>query len=259
MNDANIGVDDNREYLERGVQTEDALNVIQLGLATMSITSAERNSEEDFVSPGHIPSDADSLPETQGAYTHPSEMDQVDPATGVQGPEDSTYPGELVDDTLRVLKRQSSKQPRLPSTRTLKSISARVVSLPETAPVYTLKTSTEYIARRVVSNPDGLQGPHLDSDDLLESYEHVHAPRSRVRVETHGTDIPHTPSPPSSPDSVVIISNKPQLSEDFLQKNASKDELSCDYNKANGNSVVFLLLSCLTVVHRMDQLGKVAS
>lgn len=241
-----------KDYSEHGVQTEDALNVMQSGLAVMSITSAGGDEQKYSVSPVHKSSDVASPLETRGAYTDLSEMCHVDFVASVQRSESSTSPGEITD-TLRVLKRQSSKQPRLPSTRTLKSVSARIVSLPDTAPVYSVKTSADFITRRVVSlptpldpNTDELPSPHLGPDDLLESYEHIHLPRSRVRVETHGTDMPHTPSPPSSPDSVVIISDKAQLSDDFLQKKTSKDELSCEYNQDNGRFWLFPLFASVS-------------
>lgn len=263
MHDDDNGIDASKDYLERGVQTESALNVMQSG-STIT-TSAGGAREKRTVSPGHKPFDISSSSETQGAYTHPSGKGCVDLTAGVQDPEDLSSQVDLTD-SLRILKRQLSEQPRLPSTRTLKSASARIVSLPESAPVYSVRTSTDSITRRVVSlptptdsNPDGLPSPCLDTDELLESYEHVCVPRSRVRVETNGIDILHTPSPPSSPDSVVIISDKPQLSEDFLQKNVVKDEMSCNQTTNKGNSAGIPLHLLLTLMNRMYQLDKIAT
>jgi hypothetical protein len=42
---------------------------------------------------------------------------------------------------------------------------------------------------------------------------------SRIRVRPLSVDGPHTPSPPSSPDSVLIIENNHQLPETFLRNN----------------------------------------
>ncbi|PCH43777.1 hypothetical protein WOLCODRAFT_164715 [Wolfiporia cocos MD-104 SS10] len=39
----------------------------------------------------------------------------------------------------------------------------------------------------------------------------------RIRVQSHGAELSHTPSPPSSPESVVIIAHKNELADGFLR------------------------------------------
>lgn len=112
-------------------------------------------------------------------------------------------------------------RPAAASSQTLKSVSARIVSLPETISKYSAKQDTP--GRRVVSMPERRKSP-LSSPQILSPYmepdsfiAEVESP-ARVRVRSVATDTPHTPSPPSSPDSVVFIANKSPLPEQFLRK-----------------------------------------
>ncbi|EKM54495.1 uncharacterized protein PHACADRAFT_210292 [Phanerochaete carnosa HHB-10118-sp] len=112
-------------------------------------------------------------------------------------------------------------RPAATGAQTLKPVSPRIVSLPETVSKYSAKQET--ISRRVVSMPEGRKGPlpspqtlspHMDHDSFVSEMESP----ARVRVHSAATDIPYTPSPPSSPESVVFIANKSPLAEQFLRK-----------------------------------------
>ncbi|KAI0329442.1 hypothetical protein GY45DRAFT_1279926 [Cubamyces sp. BRFM 1775] len=118
-----------------------------------------------------------------------------------------------------------------PTTLLGRQPSSRVFSLPEATPKFTMKRALGKKTARIVSMPaapprkpsEGLDistnaGDPFGSDDE----EHT-----RVRVKSQATDVPYTPSAPSSPDSVVIIANNSnQLSNDFLRPRP--DDLSSD-------------------------------
>lgn len=139
---------------------------------------------------------------------------------------------EQVDDSVDMKSdvREYQRHPlsyKLPKDRTLKSISARVVSLPETASAFSAKRVVGRIAR-VVSQPErnksviysDISSPLSDgqdtSCDILDPFVSESHQRARVRVRSNVTDLPHTPSPPSSPESVLIIADKTQLPKGFL-------------------------------------------
>ncbi|CAL1707639.1 unnamed protein product [Somion occarium] len=164
--------------------------------------------------------------ECSGACTHTFRPDDTD---SVQDASDQVESDSMTS-SLRVYKQQSreNQSQRLPSCRTLKSASARVVSLPETSPLYSVKKSADIAKKRVVSLPERmlLNDPSDNYDLCTDAY----LLRSRVRIESHGTDIPYTPSPPSSPESVIIIADKPHISRGFLQRHIPIEEATDDVN-----------------------------
>lgn len=118
----------------------------------------------------------------------------------------------------------------LPTTLANKMPTPRVVSLPEATPKFRLRRVFEKKARVVSmpaaatrnASPHSLDGP----DDPFVSEDEA---RSRVRVRSQATDVPYTPSAPSSPDSVVIIANNSnQLSNDFLRPRVEEPPESDD-------------------------------
>lgn len=107
------------------------------------------------------------------------------------------------------------------------------------------------VERRVISMPDDISGQHikLDSQNGMRvvsmpeylaaavdlSLDSIESPsagasfgssyiekRHRVRVCPPPSDIPHTPSPPSSPESILIIDSHAQLPDGFLRQRYSK-------------------------------------
>jgi len=132
------------------------------------------------------------------------------------------------------------------------SIQSRMVSLPNPLPPTTVKA--EFEARgRIVTMPE--RGAHsnfsigqklalssqLDSPEhSLDSWESPGSTSGRDQRRPYPYDLPQTPSPPSSPDSVMIIGNNTQVSGSFL-KRTQEDEhgeshiclCPIEYNQAN--------------------------
>lgn len=116
------------------------------------------------------------------------------------------------------------------SYRTLKLPSARIVSLPETSSLYSARRTLESVTTRTVSNPERSCAHRQDTsysvdplDISTESDVFVSGSQvlTRTRVRVNAKDAPYTPSPPSSPDSVVIIADKSQLPRGFLRNKAA--------------------------------------
>ena len=113
--------------------------------------------------------------------------------------------------------------------------SARIVSLPETVSEYSEKrVLRRTIKKRVVSMPvKSDQTITTNVDSSLESEASVenilpdNERPSRVRVCSNLTDTPRTPTPPSSPDSIVIIGSESQISERFVRGSAYTQESPC--------------------------------
>ena len=141
----------------------------------------------------------------------PSSADSTDQSTGDQSPP------ATIHTITRTLKRPHVfyLRPATTGAHTLKSPSARVVSLPETVSKYSARQET---SRRIVSMSER-SSTHVHSDN--DQYCPDNDTPARVRVQSIATDLPHTPSPPSSPDSVVFIANKSPLPAGFLQKKTS--------------------------------------
>jgi len=103
----------------------------------------------------------------------------------------------------------------------VKDVERRVVSMPQDKPVQHFITGS-----RVVSMPEyttatvdlSLDTPDSESYSVGASFDYGIEKR-RVRVRPASSDVPRTPSPPSSPDSVLIINSHAQLSDGFLRKN----------------------------------------
>ncbi|KAI0695461.1 hypothetical protein BC835DRAFT_1414851 [Cytidiella melzeri] len=121
-----------------------------------------------------------------------------------------------IETTARSFKRTHFPQ-RRPSGATVapRSASTRIVSLPETVPEYSEKKTLRRIVKmRVVSLPAKSDKPTPDmlsvagspgSEQFGENILPDHDRPSRIRVCSNATDTPCTPSPPSSPESIVII------------------------------------------------------
>ncbi|KAJ4483217.1 hypothetical protein J3R30DRAFT_3216645, partial [Lentinula aciculospora] len=110
----------------------------------------------------------------------------------------------------------------------------RIVSLPETSPPSRIKSDT--IRDRVVSMTEQVKASLVSSADnsissdcfessvdtsqsqLSSDLGNVSARRTRPR---HSLAYPQTPSPPSSPESIMIIGNNMQVPSTFLRQNAN--------------------------------------
>ncbi|RDX55098.1 hypothetical protein OH76DRAFT_1452815 [Lentinus brumalis] len=110
-----------------------------------------------------------------------------------------------------------------PTALVNKQPTSRVVSLPEATPKFRMKQILERKTVRIVSMPLTTSKRFDTSSDSLDVSGDIFVSedeeRPRVRVRSQATDVPHTPSAPSSPDSIVIIANNSnQLSTDFLRQ-----------------------------------------
>lgn len=219
-----------KSYVERAVQTDSSTQVsagvqvdVHAGAPCRTITAFDIRGEpttlsELILSP---PRSRSVSVQDQSAYN-----DQSSYAGDVDVVED--VPVDMTTE-LREYKRHPPSY-KLQRDRTLKSVSARIVSLPETTPAYSAKRIMERKAR-VVSHPEqgtfvmysNTSSPLSDrldiSYDTPDPFVSESVQRTRVRVRSNVTDLPRTPSPPSSPESVVIIADKSQLPKGFL-KNA---------------------------------------
>lgn len=229
-----------KEYVDCAVQTDGIVQVdagVQVDdpaatqhhrmIAAVDIRGGPTTLSELILSPPRSRRRSTSVSlQNQGAYTE----QQLSHAGDGDVPDgDSADMGS----SIREYKRQPLSY-GLPKGRTLKSVSARIVSLPETATSYSAKKAVEK-TRRVVSQPErskymvhsDASSPFSDRLDIsyetLDPFSEAHQ-RTRVRVRSNATDLPHTPSPPSSPESVVIIADKSQLPKGFL-RNALEDDL----------------------------------
>ncbi|KAJ4001602.1 hypothetical protein F5050DRAFT_1723505 [Lentinula boryana] len=111
----------------------------------------------------------------------------------------------------------------------------RIVSLPETSPPSRIKSDT--IRDRVVSMTEQVKVPLTSSDadnslssdcfetsidtsqSQLSDLGNISTRRTRLR---NSLTYPQTPSPPSSPESIMIIGNNMQVPNSFLRRNVTQ-------------------------------------
>lgn len=215
-------------YADKGVQTDDDSFRTLLSSPSFSAVSTPVYRHSPTTMTGSV---------ATSNHTYPSVMLDNTFGQGLQsdeddfGSNDETSPSHSISSITRAYKRQHLPFSRPAGLVTLKHPSSRIVSLPETTPAYSVKTVLDKTTPRVVSMPlPSVQSPPSDQDDFNEysreetSFFFRHGYPSCTTVLDHFSEAPHTPSPPSSPDSVVIIANKDQLSEEFLRNRAQNEE-----------------------------------
>ncbi|KAG2368090.1 hypothetical protein BDR07DRAFT_1605689 [Suillus spraguei] len=113
-----------------------------------------------------------------------------------------------------------------------KSVERRVISMPDDMSPQHVKLDSQN-GMRVVSMPEYLAAAvdlSLDSVELPSAGASFGSSyfekRHRVRVYPPPSDLPHTPSPPSSPESILIIDSHAQLPDGFLRRRYSKKTAS---------------------------------
>ncbi|KAI0645703.1 hypothetical protein C8Q79DRAFT_910687 [Trametes meyenii] len=202
-----------KEYIERSIQTDalpDNSSLTPLSVAPQTGQNEARHPDEASHSPS---AHSRSSTLNDGAYND-SQVDFSFDSISSEGNRSMTT-------TTRVYKR-----PQLPSNKPTTLVegqsSSRVFSLPEATPRFRMKNLLSKKTARIVSGPACT--PRMPCEDLdistnagdpfgSDGEEHT-----RVRVKSQATDVPYTPSAPSSPDSVVIIANNSnQLSSEFLR------------------------------------------
>ncbi|KXN91052.1 hypothetical protein AN958_03119 [Leucoagaricus sp. SymC.cos] len=115
----------------------------------------------------------------------------------------------------------------------LASISDRIASLPETSPPHRIGQEQTV---RLVSMPESLKALRYSQDRLArysDRPEHFNLSlTSDGTTQTKSSDaehglldgVPPTPSPPSSPESVMIIGNETRVPQTFLRPKSSTDD-----------------------------------
>jgi hypothetical protein len=125
---------------------------------------------------------------------------------------------------------RKAKQSQLPLQRPAHSYmrTQRIATMPEHGPI----DLTKLASARVVSMPQRIRpvaafppSPVTKLVDYSSDFSRLSITPDRgprARVISHGSEWPNTPSPPSSPESVMIISTNVQLPQSFLRRQSPK-------------------------------------
>ena len=193
---------DTRHYVDRAIQTDNPTSTACTFDESSSSLIIKTSSDMDMSSSSIVLTSAAQSDTSIAVYNDAYSHDELPLLSS---------PPASIKTTERVLKASNER-----NIKSFRSSTSRVVSLPETVSAYSAKKTLEKTAR-VVSNPEYLKhrtrSPADDSsfsDHSLDPFSGTQR-ASRVRVRSTATDIPHTPSPPSSPESIVIIANKTHL------------------------------------------------
>jgi hypothetical protein len=246
-------------YVDRGIQTISPPATIWLA---RSVSSSTQNSSTRAHN-GSLSEYSSNAPTSTHAHSRSSS--KLDSAYSHSLPPDSPSPVRSMITARRTFKRQKTPYSR-PSPEKLQT---RVVSLPDNPPMYRTDAARDSTTLRVVSVPDHLPSSYMsignntpDVTDPSLCLDHsVFAgdeKNSRIRVRPPQVNTPHTPSPPSSPDSVLFIDDNHQLSKTFLCHNSvqkSQQLLSDD----DGAHEAFFDFSLIYDFCRLDNLGYFAA
>jgi hypothetical protein len=230
-------------YVDRGTQT-----VISTPISSWpgrSVSSSKNSSTHAHN--GSLSDYSSNAPTSTLSYSRSSSL--LDGAYSRSLPPDSPSPVRSAIMTRRIYKRQKTPYSR-PSSQKFKK---RVVSLPKDPPMHHTETTHESTTRRVVSLPDRIPSSPMfarsnTSSDVINTSLFVdHSifagedQLSRIRVRRPSMEEPHTPSPPSSPDSVLIIEDHHQLAEAFLRNNTVRNSPRL-FSDDEGVSNIYLCL-----------------
>lgn len=134
----------------------------------------------------------------------------------------------------------------------------RVVSFPESAAFKSLSDNTRIpgddgVSLRVVSMPSyelnnnaSMRSPGSTQEDLSSTVEYLdssldtsyHSGTGSMHPDARGfppSDMPMTPSPPSSPESVLVIGNESRVSKAFLRQCNMSSSKTCDAEDEAGD------------------------
>lgn len=229
-----------KEYAERGVQTD----------AIASKTSPAPPSSHSMDTPEEL---QDQATRPQEPASSPLSNRSREPTDGSSAyihdqPDFSFDSGTSADKSMTTTTRTYEMEQislNRPTALVSKQPTSRVVSLPEATPKFRMKQILERKTVRIVSMPLTTSKRFDTSSDSLDVSGDIFVSedeeRPRVRVRSQATDVPHTPSAPSSPDSIVIIANNSnQLSTDFLrQQTIEESPPDSDEGTAEAASIVF--------------------
>lgn len=146
-------------------------------------------------------------------------------------------PDRSISNDRRVIKPRLT--PNFPS-RVTQIISSRIISEPTTVPSFSVKSQIAS-QQRVVTMPEDIRSQRLQKEFVLYPPEYEDSPvetsnsfstsegsSSFARADVITTDISHSSSSPSSPDSVVIIHNKYHISQAFLRPTSVQTKVRTD-------------------------------
>ncbi|OSD06870.1 hypothetical protein PYCCODRAFT_774966 [Trametes coccinea BRFM310] len=215
-------------YVERGVQTDPSAQVSPTSPSSHLDVSSRPN-----VAIVEVPAESSPLPDSHSRSS--TQFDSAYSHTSAEisfGSTDSEA-NQSMTTTNRAYKRVQLPANR-PSTLAERHSSTRVFSLPEATPKFRMKNILGRKTARVVSMP--VANPR-DISDALDVSTNAGDPfgsedeeYTRVRVKSQATDVPYTPSAPSSPDSIVIIANTSnQLSSEFLRPRLEDSSSESDH------------------------------
>ncbi|KAG2146026.1 uncharacterized protein EDB93DRAFT_1150597 [Suillus bovinus] len=202
-----------KEYVDRGVQTS-SVGVPQ---ATSDDCDSRPLSREITIELPSVDSELPPSPflvDDNNAYSR-SNLQHNSPVSPMCAP--------LI--SRRVPRRKLFLVERRPEGKT---VERRMISMPDDMLARHINLDS-HNGMRVVSMPEYLAAAADLSLDSIESpsagasfgSSYVEK-RHRVRVCPPPSDVPHTPSPPSSPESILIIDSHTQLPDGFLRQRYSK-------------------------------------
>lgn len=142
----------------------------------------------------------------------------------------SSSPAQSITTSRRALKPQ--QLPAQFPSQASQVDTPRIASLPETMSLFSAKSQLDSASQRIVSMPENIKtlirtrkfamysSDYNDiSTSTVDSFVSGDGNRFLVEASSRLDQIPCTPSPPSSPESVVIIDSAYNLSEMFLRNN----------------------------------------
>lgn len=211
-------------YHSRGVQTEDIVPLQSSLCDTQPRSSSEYTPAGDFATPAVGLSSESIRSQILGALAYEGAYIR---------PQASEY-----SELLPLVSYKNQKYAGLNTNRPSHShvVSKRVVSLPDPS---AQEAVTSERNMRIVSMPEFTRFSTLNHRTMLQSsqtnssfssdasHNSVEPPVQRWPLshnKMYPLDIPQTPSPPSSPDSVVIIGNEPHVSGSFLRRSCTDDD-----------------------------------
>jgi len=215
-----------KEYIDRGVQAAGSpSSATASDLATVLIPQDGSGQHLQEIT-------TESLPVDPGLPLSPSSA--KDKSAYIQANLQNSPIGPMSASSIsrRVPRRKLFLVERRPE---VKVVERRVVSMPDNSSAKHIK-SDPHNGTRVVSMPEyiatavDLSLDTIESPSAGASFESYVEKRHRVRVCSPPSDVPHTPSPPSSPESILIIDNHAQLSDGFLRRKYSPKTMAISGN-----------------------------
>ena len=220
------------------------------------------------VSPQPSPLDGGPQSEISTSIVESSLETPYDPSQSSDGSLISylSTPDRSISASRRVFK--TRLPPNFPS-RVPQIISQRITSLPETAPLFSVKSQITS-QQRIVTMPEDVRSQRLEKEFVLyppeyeegspietsNSFSTSDGNSSFARADATGTDLSHSSSSPSSPDSVVIIQNKYHISQAFLRQTNVQTKVKTD--EGTSQTIQHERSSLISPSHRLDDLGKLS-